>query len=375
MAEIFYKHTYLENDLRRQILSGILPESKPILSENILAKKYQLSRNTIRHAIDNLIKEGLLYRVRGSGTYIVPRVQRKQKHTSIRGKRTILYLTFPPYSNNTYQNGTSAYFNDVQYLLKRRKYELHFEHISTPEQVPEALHNGTVAGIIFNGNVPDDYFLRYIQPYPCIKLDCSKPYFKYCGIDNGKFTVGEMSVQYLYQAGHRRIGFLSDECETPDSQALQNGYRTAMRDLGLAIQPEWECCWMRSTVSGELGEESIFYPRDYTEYLTQFFETESPPTALICYDNWRAVCTLQTLKKMGRNVPEDVSIICSFVHEEYPFYMQKTRFTCYQLRTRDIWLEGVQMLFELIDSGEKLKKKTLCLIPFFVPGETVKKLQ
>ena len=374
MTETIHKYTYLENDLRRQILSGILPENKPILSENVLAKKYQLSRNTVRRAIDSLIKEGLLCRVRGSGTYVVPRVQRKQKHPSLKGKKTVLYLTFPPYANKTYQNGTTAYFNDLQFLLKSRKYELHYEHISNPLQVPESLHNGTVAGILFQGNVPEEYFIRYIQPYPCIKLDCSKSDYLCSGIDNGKYTVGEMSVHYLYQAGHRKIGFLSDEYETPDSRALQSGYRAAMQALGLSIQKGWEVCWMRSTVSGELGDESIFYPRDYTEYLAPLFEMEEPPTALVCYDNWRAVCTQQTLKKMERHIPDDISIISSFVHEEYPSYMQKIRFTSYQLRTRDIWQEGVRLLFEQIDSGETLKKKIICLIPFFVPGETVKKI-
>lgn len=374
MAEVCYKHTWLENDLRRQILSNLLPENKPIWSENVLAEKYQLSRNTVRHAVSALIREGLLTRVPGSGTYVVPRVQRKPRRSSRKKSRFILQLTFPPYSQETYQAGSDSYFSDLQILLKKRGYEYQTEHVRSEEQVPAILHSEALAGIIFSGEMSPEFFERYIKPHPCVGLDCPLPSQSCSGLNLGKYAAGEMSVRHLYRCGHRRIGFLADECRTWESLDLLKGYRSAMLDLGLPVRPEWEICWMRETVAGELGNESIYCPRDYTEYLKPVFESPEPPTALVCFDNWRAVCTLVSLEKIGLKVPEDVSLISSFSSKEYPSFLIHRRFTCFQLHNRELWQEGLRLLFEMIDFPESVIPKKICLNPSFVPGDTVKNL-
>ncbi|MBR2425217.1 MAG: substrate-binding domain-containing protein [Lentisphaeria bacterium] len=375
MSETFHKYTWFENELRRQILTGILPENKPIRSETILAKKYQLSRNTIRHGIENLVREGLLIRVHGSGTYVVPQVQRKSRRCSLKKKKTILRLTFPPYSNVTYQNDMLSFFSDVQFLLKQKKYEFQSIYISDEDHVPDILNKGnTIAGIIFDGNVSIAYYRHYIQPYPCIRLNNYDTELDCSGLNIGKYMAGELSVHYLYQNGHRRIGFLSDENETWDSRELHKGYRSALLDLGIAIRPAWEVCWMRAGTDGILGNESVYCPRDITEYLKPVLSSPEAPTAFVCYDVWRAICLKSSLELLGYQVPDDISIIANFRSDDYPFYAQKTRFTSYQLRTRELWQEGLKMLFDMIENPDMIKQKEISLIPFFVPGETVKTL-
>jgi GntR family transcriptional regulator len=46
---------------------------QPIPSEAELCRAYDVSRTTVRKALDNLVYEGLLYRVQGKGTYVAPR--------------------------------------------------------------------------------------------------------------------------------------------------------------------------------------------------------------------------------------------------------------------------------------------------------------
>ncbi|WP_413375556.1 GntR family transcriptional regulator [Alkalihalobacillus sp. 1P02AB] len=41
-----------------------------IASENQLMEQYGISRNTVKKAIEDLVKEGVLYRVQGKGTYV-----------------------------------------------------------------------------------------------------------------------------------------------------------------------------------------------------------------------------------------------------------------------------------------------------------------
>ena len=51
----------LVEDLKRQIMSGEIRPGDKISSENVLAKEYDISRQTVRKAIDILRNEGFLY--------------------------------------------------------------------------------------------------------------------------------------------------------------------------------------------------------------------------------------------------------------------------------------------------------------------------
>ena len=60
----------LEDILRKEITSGAWKPDSLIPSENELGKLYGLSRMTVRSVITTLVKEGLLYRVQGKGTFV-----------------------------------------------------------------------------------------------------------------------------------------------------------------------------------------------------------------------------------------------------------------------------------------------------------------
>ena len=63
-------YTRLENDLRQDILSNRLAGGEALPTEKELSDRYGISRNTVRHALANLVNEGLLSKVHGSGTLI-----------------------------------------------------------------------------------------------------------------------------------------------------------------------------------------------------------------------------------------------------------------------------------------------------------------
>ena len=58
----------LKNIIERQIDEGIFQPNQTIPSERKLSEKYEISRMTTRQAINELVKEGKLYRERGRGT-------------------------------------------------------------------------------------------------------------------------------------------------------------------------------------------------------------------------------------------------------------------------------------------------------------------
>ena len=66
------KYYQLANILRQQIEHGDFQTHDAIPSERKLEQRYNLSRPTIRQAIDLLSRQGYLYRVHGKGTFVSP---------------------------------------------------------------------------------------------------------------------------------------------------------------------------------------------------------------------------------------------------------------------------------------------------------------
>lgn len=69
MKEPIYK--VIERDLRKDILNGTLKQGDMIPSEIELCAKYGVARMTVRHAVDNLLIDGYIYRHKGRGTFVV----------------------------------------------------------------------------------------------------------------------------------------------------------------------------------------------------------------------------------------------------------------------------------------------------------------
>ncbi len=64
------QYQILKNDLTSQILSGVLKEGDILPSENDLAKKYHVTRSTIRKALDLLVNEGYIIKKQGKGSIV-----------------------------------------------------------------------------------------------------------------------------------------------------------------------------------------------------------------------------------------------------------------------------------------------------------------
>ena len=60
----------LEGLLRQQILGGIWQAGQQVPSEKQLCEFYAVSRTTVRQAVSHLVGEGLLYHVKGKGTFV-----------------------------------------------------------------------------------------------------------------------------------------------------------------------------------------------------------------------------------------------------------------------------------------------------------------
>jgi len=70
-------------DLREQIRAEAFPPQTPIPTEAEIAHQYSVSRQTVRRAFQDLVAEGLVRRVPGSGTFATPHTRYLRQFGSI----------------------------------------------------------------------------------------------------------------------------------------------------------------------------------------------------------------------------------------------------------------------------------------------------
>lgn len=63
----------LAREVRKQILQGRYAGGRRLPTEAELSAQYQVSRQTVRRAFQDLVSEGMVYRVPGRGTFAAPR--------------------------------------------------------------------------------------------------------------------------------------------------------------------------------------------------------------------------------------------------------------------------------------------------------------
>ncbi|WP_410209723.1 GntR family transcriptional regulator [Aquirhabdus sp.] len=63
-------YAQLRAELRAQILDGSYPPLSQMPSENELCNRFQVSRITVRQALGDLQKEGLIFKIHGKGTFV-----------------------------------------------------------------------------------------------------------------------------------------------------------------------------------------------------------------------------------------------------------------------------------------------------------------
>ena len=64
------RYYQLREIIREMVRSGTWSPGEPIPSERELSERYGISRMTVRQSVSELVKEGLLYREQGRGTFV-----------------------------------------------------------------------------------------------------------------------------------------------------------------------------------------------------------------------------------------------------------------------------------------------------------------
>ena len=361
----------LEHDLRRDIYRRQLLPGEKLSSELQLARKYHISRSTVRKALNSLSAEGLITKVRGSGTFVSGDSRKMRLHSFSPTTRNhqILFLSFSTaFSEETLhmKDTFGPIFDGLGQVLNAYRYNLLIGHVNTSWEPPACLLNGDVAGIVFHGHVRRDFHEKFMAGLPCVGLQHIDPEIDCSWVCIDNFQRSFLAVRHLYEMGHRKIAFFLRGME-PDSLNEQRlwSFRKAMRHFGLDCPDEYCIIAPFDRVNGELRPDPEV--PDFSDDLKIFTRTDRP-TALIISDYLLPVA--QSLGKFGLRIPDDVSVVSGnnvmFTGSDHETYVCD--------RFREVCAEGARLMIDLIEKEDQRDCKTILLKPVLYPGNTVRSI-
>lgn len=131
-------------------------------------------------------------------------------------------------------------------------------------------------------------------PIISVDLDLIGSRASYLASDN----VGgaKRAVEFLFENGHRRIGFVGDRYGTKPGHDRTLGFHQALQELSLPFRAEW-------VLEGDFSEASGY------EAMTKILSTEDRPTALFLASDMMAIGAMRALFEAGMKPGEDISLI------------------------------------------------------------------
>ena len=257
--------------------------------ERVLARELGFSYMTIRKAIDNLVAEGLLYKIPTRGTYVADQQAQKPR------TRTIGYFLDSRIAGGLASPYYSMIFNALEKQTTGKGYSLiYFTNTSEPNllQVLKKLDGVIASSFLRVENLIQE--IKAIVPVVAIDNSVADKTIPSVIIDN--FSAQVESVDYLCGLGHRRLGFMTGLEDSDVGKNRYEGYKSGLIKHGIEMDPTLVFRGNYTFGSGVSGA-------DY------FLSLSDKPTAIICANDSMALGAINKLHQEGIEVPGGMSVV------------------------------------------------------------------
>lgn len=297
------KYERVLQDISEKIISEEYKINEKIPTESELMEIYNVSRYTVRRAIDELEKKHFVYRIQGGGIF-VDNWKDQPKSSNINNSKTIGLITthVADYIFPKIISGIDEYISQFGYSILISNTQ------NNPEKERKNLTNllsNNLSGLIIEptrsalNNVNKSIY-ENIRSMGIPMLFINAAYddldFPYLIMDDVK--IGEMITNYLISLGHKQIVGIF---KVDDKQGI---YR--MKGYIRAYQQYPEISNMGEILMYQTEENKIHLFQKLHTILTR---PTFVPTAIVCYNDQLAIQVIDYVKGMGLRIPEDISII------------------------------------------------------------------
>lgn len=285
--------------VKTMIRSGDLKEGDRLPSENELCRRFQLSRQTVRHALEILEAERMVVKVQGSGTYVGDggKDRTRPSFKNIAVISTYLdYYIFPPTLH-----GIESVLSKAGYTTRLAFTNDSVHHEKTI--LKTLLERDDVDGVIVepaksampNPNL-ELYRMLLERNIPVIFFNASYPQLGQPCVRIDDVLAAEKATELLIEVGHTNIAAILN-AEDGQGHLRYTGYLRAMWNHHLRTDAK------RTVLldSDMVGDLKVVEP-----YVMQCLVGV---TGVVCYNDELASQLLDIFERRGIRVPEDISLV------------------------------------------------------------------
>lgn len=281
------KYVFAQDKIKSAIDSGHYSEKLP--GERTLAKELNISYMTVRKAIDNLVQEGVLYRVPTKGTFV--------NHSGIvrTATRNIGFFL----DDRVEGAISSPYYSLIFKALEREalKQNYHLIYFSNFNDLNPQGSINKIDGIIISCFPRiEDRIQELKKRLPIVLIGNSAADKSIPSVIIDNFTGISDAMDYLWSLGHRRIAFITGLLDSDVGKNRLKGYQSALNKFGISLDKSLIIEGNYSYDSGARAADSLL-------------RRPERPSAILCSNDTMAIGAMKALREKGLNIPEEVSIV------------------------------------------------------------------
>ena len=295
------KYKQLVETLKSSILSGRYGNSNPFPSVRSLIRRHGLSNTTVLRALDELVRQGLICRKQGAGTFVAGRATARKIGLIVPGIAVTDF--FKPI------------MSEINRLAHEADYELHFgevwsgvreERTAQAMELAERFVAENFAGVIYEpltgpaGDAVNPVILEMFErnKIPVVLLDCDIVPFpersRWDVVGVNDIEAGARIAKHLISVGARCIHFLVGKIGPITYRNRLAGAELALKSAGVRMS----------------GSGNVLHAEpDDLKSLKRYLKLQkSPPDTFICSNDAIAAVFKKTLEAAGLKVPQDVML-------------------------------------------------------------------
>lgn len=288
------KHEYIQHEIKKMIKDNDMQPDDRLPTEHELVAKYEVSRHTVRTALNKLEHEGYIYKEQGSGSFVSDKSKNNTKEIGVITPYISNYI-FPEIirgiEKELTDRGYSMILTNTNNNLESEKRAI---NIMMKKNVDGLIIEPTQSG---NHNPNIDMYLKLKeQGVPMIMINAKYEELKLPVVALNDFKAGYDNTKFLIENGHTKIAGIFKIDESQGRERLQ-GFLQACDDSGIANISENVIVFKSGTFYDDI------YPT--VENIIE----KGTATAFVCYNDKVSSELLQIIRQKGLSVPEDISIV------------------------------------------------------------------
>lgn len=349
------KYFQLQIWLKEQIDQGVFANNEKIPTEDDFVKQFQLSRATVRHAVQNLVDKGYLLRKKKLGTF----VHTTSQQTGNRYRLGILINFYHSGFGIEFIRGAAdqAVVHNC-HLVLCNSYDLYVQAHDQADRLIEQ----AVTGVLFMPTAAADEknralvnkFLRH--GIPVVIADRVIPGLDIDNVITDNYDGAYRITRHLIDQGHTRIAIVINTLLNSARERL-SGYKAAMQDSHLPVRSE-----LIFTSDEHYSEENC------SEIARMLLSQKRNYTAVFAENDKMAHIICATAENNGFHIPRDLSIVG---YDDAPFVDNSPiRLTTMHQPIYEMGATSINLLLQRI-AGDTSKIHTVLLHSHLVVRESV----